>query len=106
MNSKRSKQPIKQSVKNGRGAKCGPNITKVIRHRKEVETTFLKLYIGGCLDIKATAGFTTLARYLYSLKMFYNKSDKPISVNTIRQELTEIAKEEKIKNPRSNKNKK
>lgn len=52
------------------------------------------------MDIPPTAGLTALARYLHDKMIFETISGKPLSVNTLRQELTDILKECKFTNPR------
>lgn len=105
-NNNHSKQPLKQVIKHTRGAKPGATITRVIKHREIIEKAYLKLYIGNWLDVKPENGLTTLAKFLYGKQEFTNKSNKPIAINTIRQELTEISKELKYINPRGKKSNK
>lgn len=61
---------------------------------------YLELYFTNCMDVSPQAGITMLARYIYEKEKFKTSNDKRLSINTIRQELTEIAKECKYINPR------
>ncbi len=64
------------------------------------------MYLKGYLQVPPTAGLTTLAKFLFEKRLFLSISNKPIAVNTIRGELTELLKEIKCINPRGKKIKK
>ena len=87
------------------GPKTGATITRIIDRRDIIEKAYLELYITNCLDVSPKNGLTTLARFLYKNEKFLKNNGKQISVNTIRQELTDIAKECDFKNPRGKKRK-
>lgn len=80
-------------------------ITRIIARRDIIEKAYLELYMTNCLDVSPENGLTALARFLYKREKFLKNNGKQISVNTIRQELTDIAKECNYQNPRSNKRK-
>ena len=58
-----------------------------------------------CLDVSPENGLTALARFLYKQEIFPKKNGKQIAVNTIRTELTALAKEIGYENPRGKKRK-
>lgn len=51
------------------------------------------MYLKRYLEVAPTAGITTLAKFLFEKKLFLTKSNKPIAINTIRGELTDLLKD-------------
>lgn len=91
---------INQENSHKRGPKTAPPINGVIDERDKIERVFLEVYLNNGLDVPPTAGLTALARYLHNNVNLKTIHGKPLSVNTIRQELTDILKELKLTNPR------
>lgn len=91
---------INQENSHKRGPKTAPAINGVIDERDKIERVFLEVYLNNGLNVPPTAGLTALARYLHDYVNLKTIHGKPLSVNTIRQELTDILKELKLTNPR------
>lgn len=105
MNKDNSQQTLKQGIRKKRGPKPGATITRIVERRDILEKAYLELYLMNCMDVGPEAGFTALAKYIYKKVNLLKHNGKKVSVNTIRQELTEIAKENNYVNPRNKKNK-
>lgn len=105
MNKNNSEQTLKQGIRTKRGPKPAATITRIVERRDIIEKAYLELYLMNCMDVGPEAGFTALAKYIYRKEKFLKHNGKRVSVNTIRQELTEIAKENNYVNPRNRKRK-
>lgn len=78
--------------------------------RRPIIKAFLISFLKGDMGMDPQCGTATLCRYLTELKIFKAANGKPLSYNTIKEDITEIKKEllleeSKKKSSKNNKNK-
>lgn len=102
----KSKTTIKQKVKGKRGPKVGERIKGIPKNRKKLEKVLLEMFLEGDMEVDPQCGTATLCRFIAELKILYSQNGKPLSVNTIKEDFTEIKKENlyKIVDKRQSKN--
>lgn len=93
MNCNKSNKTVKQNFKAKTGPKSGEALQGIMGERRPVIKVFLISFLKGDMGVNPLCGTATLCRYLTELKIFRAANGKPLSYNTIKEDITEIKKE-------------
>lgn len=92
-NSYKSKTAIKQKIKGKKGPKPGERIKGIPKNRKKLEKVFLEMFLEGDMGVDPQRGTATLCRFIAELRILRSQNGKPLSVNTIKEDFSEIKRE-------------
>ncbi len=65
----------------------------IFKERRKLETVLLEMFLEGDMGVDPQYGTATLCRFIADLDILYSKNGKPLSINTIKGDISEIKKE-------------